>query len=279
MITTLFLVTPVLSRAGAFDPIPTGAQAWGMGNAYTAVVNDANAVQWNPAALADVIRPQAVGSHMDIQSLGLLFYDQFTYAQPFVFNNVIGVSWLRMGTSGQVSFLNYSENTFILSYQQPIIENLSAGLNVKVFEVESDNSAGGLGFDLGLRYRVLPELGVAVVGENINHPEIFWLTSAVDRLPVNLRVGLAGYIDPDTTVAVDGHHLVETYPEFHVGVERWFFDHVLALRAGGTYLSQNKKMMPALGFGVKFTFIQFDYAYGFHYELDGNHVFSLKISF
>lgn len=279
LLTGLLGWTSGLAWAGAFDPMPEGARAWGMGNAFTAVVNDAYAVYWNPAALDDVRRPQLVMSHMDIQSLGLLIHDQLCYAQPFVFDNSVAVSWVRMGTTGQVNFLNYSENTIIVSYEQPIAEGFSTGVNLKVFQVKSDVTAGGLGLDFGLRWKILPEITLAAFGENLNHPEIIWATGADDRLPVNLNIGIAGHLDKDTIIAVDAQQLVEINPEFHFGAERWFFEQLLALRAGGTYTSHDNRIMWSAGFGLKFSFLEFDYAYGSHYDLDGNHVFSLKVYF
>lgn len=279
MIIGLIGVIPMLSHAGSFDPMIMGAKSVAMGGAGVAMSTDAYAVHHNPAGLVGIRRPELVMSHMDLQGLGLLVNDHLTYAQPFVFNNVVAVSWVRLGTTGKVRFLNYSENTFVLSYQQPIIENLSTGVNVKIFEVQYDQTAGGFGVDVGARYRVLPEIAVGVVAENVNRPEIYWQTGAYDRLPINFKVGLAGYIDADTAVALDGHNLLEAYPEIRLGVERWFFDDLLVVRAGSFYSTHDQKIMPSGGLGIKISFIEFDYAYGSHYDLNGSHVLSLKIAF
>lgn len=285
LIVTIFLfinllgAVPNLTKAGAFDPIAVGARAWGMGSAFTAVTNDVYAVHWNPAGLADVRRPEMAIAHIDLQSLGLLLHDALIYAQPFVFNNTVAVSWMRMGTTGQVQFLNYSENTFILSYQQPVFSDLSTGINLKLFQVKSSKTAGGIGLDFGARYRFLPELILAVFAENLNNPEIIWQTGATDRLPINLKAGLAGYVDSDTIIAVDGHKLLDVYPEIHVGAERWFFSQMMAVRAGATYTTTDQAMMWSAGLGFKFSYLAFDYAYGSHYDLSGNHVISVKLNF
>ena len=270
---------PGICSAGAFDSIASGARACGMGGAYTAAANDSSAVYWNPAGLADVRRPTLAVSHLDIESLGLLSYDQLIYAQPFVFNSSIAVSWFRMGTTGRVTFLNYTENTFILSYQQSLWEVLSWGLNVKVLQVQYDQYASGFGLDLGVRYKFKENLSIGLMAENLNRPEIYWLTGTYERLPVNLRAGLAGYIDSETTLALDIDRLLEMNPQIHFGAERWFFTRRLALRAGVAYLSREDRFTPSGGIGFRISFLEFGYAYSGHIDLDGNHVLSLNWGF
>jgi len=275
----LLLVVPSICSAGAFDPIASNARAWGMGGAYTAVVADATAVYWNPAGLVGVRRPSVALTHFDVQSLGLLSFDQIVFAQPFVFNNVVAVAWSRLGTTGQVTFMDYAENTFILSYQQPVLNNLSLGLNFKVFQVQYDQPGSGFGVDLGVRYQFLPELTLGMMIENFNRPEIYWTTGAYDRLPVNMRVGLAGEIDENTIVALDGDRLLDLNPKIYLGAERWFFGRLLALRVGVNYLSLERRFQPAGGLGLRVAFLEFAYAYASHFDLSGNHVLSLNWRF
>jgi hypothetical protein len=267
------------SWGGAFDPLAVGARAWGMGNALTAAVDDASAVYWNPAALADVTRPQLTAAHMDLQTLGLLSYDFIAYAQPFLFGNSIGVSWIRLSTTERVNFLDYAENTFIVSYQQPVSDDFSTGINLKVFQVQYEQSGAGFGADLGLRYRLTPDMVVALVGENVSHPEIYWLTGAYDRLPVNLRLGIAGRIWRENLISLDWQHMLDN-PQINAGVERWFFSNTFVLRLGGRYVINEKAVLSAVGFGLKIAFLELDYAYGGYYDQwDGNHVLGFKLAF
>ncbi len=265
--------------AGAFDPVVTGARANGMGGAFTAVADDPTATYWNPAGLAGVKRPSIVFSHCDIETLGLLSHDYLVYAQPFVFDNVIAIGWTRLGTTANVTFLNYSENTITIAYQQPITSRISAGLNMKIYQVQYSSAAGGFGIDLGGRYQVLPEIAVAFIYENLNEPRIEWLTGALDKLPSNLRLGLAGYPVPDVVIALDVDRLLETHPQFHGGVEYWFFSKMLALRAGVTHWPRENKFMPSAGLSFRLAFLELAYAYASHFDLDGNHVISLQWGF
>lgn len=272
-------LAPRLASGAAFDALPIGARANGMGGAFTAVADDPSAVYWNPAGLMNLRRPAVLLSHVDVQSLGLLTYDQLAYAQPFVYKNAVAVAWTRLGTTSNVTFMNYTENTFTLTYQQPLTQEVSLGLNVKVFQVQYALTAGGVGIDLGGRYQVLPQLAAAFMLENLNQPEITWLTRNVDRLPYVLRVGVAGMPTTDITVAVDAGHLTDEARDLHAGTELWFLNRVLALRAGVTYLTDGGRLMPAAGLGVRVAFLDLSYAYSGHYDLDGNHVISLQWGF
>jgi hypothetical protein len=116
--------------------------------------------------------------------------------------------------------------------------------------------------------------------ENVNSPQIFWVTGAQDRLPMNLRVGLAGYLTPDLTVALDEDRLLENNNlQSHLGAEMWLFSRLIALRAGVTHLMAEGKFLPSVGLGLRLSFLEFSYAYSSHYDLDGNHVLSLQWGF
>jgi len=275
-------LVPRIVQAAAFDAIQSGARAVGMGGAYTAVADDANSVVWNPAGLGAVRRPAITINHLDVQTLGLLNYDQFIYAQPFVYRNAIAASWFRLGTSGQVTFLNYTENVYVLTYEQnlqSLLPNLSLGLNFKVLQVQSTNTAAGWGLDLGGRYQILPQVAVGIVGENINVPELDWSSGAVDYLPANLRFGVAGYPTNQTVVSFDVDKLLYGSPQVHLGAEQSFFGRILALRAGASYLANENRFTVAGGLGVRISFLDVAYAYTSHYDLDGNHVLSLNWGF
>ncbi len=279
LLISLALALPQVARASAFEFIPSGARAVGMGGAYTAVADEPNAVYWNPAGLAGIRRPALVYNHLDVQTLGLLSYDQFIYSQPFVYRNAVAASWTRLGTTGQVNWLNYAENTFVFTYQQNVMAGLSLGLNLKVLQIQYSNTAAGFGVDLGARYQVMPELAVAVAAPNLNTPELFWTSGAYERLPRDLRAGVAVYPIPDTLVSLDGHKLLENSPEVRLGAEQVLFERVLSLRAGATYLTAEGRVLASAGLGVRLGFLELAYAYAAHYDLDGNHMLSVNWGF
>ena len=275
----LGVLTPQLARAAAFDFIPSGARAVGMGGAYTAVADDPNAVYWNPAGLAGIRRAGLALNHLDVQTLGLVSYDQLIYAQPFVYRNAVAASWTRLGLSGLVNWLNYAENTFVFTYQQNLFTGFSLGLNFKVLQIQYSNSAAGYGLDLGARCQIMPELAAAVVVPNVNSPELYWASGAYERIPADLRAGLAAYPLPETIVSLDAHKLLTVNPEFHLGAEENLFDRTLVLRAGVSYLTDERHFLPSVGLGARVWFLELAYAYAAHFDLDGNHMFSVNWGF
>ena len=102
---------------GAFLDLGAGARAPGMGDAFTALADDAYAVHYNPAGLAQLDRPQFSAAYSKLY-LGLtdgsdLGASQLVYAQPLAHgrNGVLGFGWDRFALSGL-----YTEQTLSASY-------------------------------------------------------------------------------------------------------------------------------------------------------------------
>jgi hypothetical protein len=72
--------TDVGSSAAQFLQIGAGARSLGMGEAYTAVAEGADAAYWNPAGLALMTRPEAVYALTELPAG--ISHDYFAYAAP-----------------------------------------------------------------------------------------------------------------------------------------------------------------------------------------------------
>ncbi|HXS99432.1 MAG TPA: hypothetical protein VN915_02055 [Elusimicrobiota bacterium] len=102
---------------GAFLDLGAGARAPGMGDAFTALADDAYAIHYNPAGLAQLDRPQFSAAYSKLY-LGLsdgsdLGSSQLMFAKPLDGGRkgTIGVGWDRFALSGL-----YTEQTLALSY-------------------------------------------------------------------------------------------------------------------------------------------------------------------
>lgn len=85
----------VATNAGAFLKIGVGAKAVGLGEAFTAVADDATALFWNPAGLANLPRREAHFSHTSW--IADIDYEYLAYAMPLDYLGGISVG-LHVGT-------------------------------------------------------------------------------------------------------------------------------------------------------------------------------------
>lgn len=184
LVLLLIVVFPYIANA-SFTEVGIGARPLGMGGAFSAVADDANATLWNPAGLCQVAHFEL--SSMYVKLYGLDVGSQFLSlcSGNFWSGGGIGASALTLGEKGL-----YSETSYILSVSQDLTSLLkdkvpiAAGLSLKHLRVgysgfdkddplfEERNSVYGDTFDLGFIYQVKPEIKVALVWQNILSPSL-----------------------------------------------------------------------------------------------------------
>lgn len=110
----LLAAAPALA---AFDENGAGARAPGLGDAFTALADDAYAIHYNPAGLAQLERPQLSAAYSKLYA-GLsdgsdIGSSQLAYAHPLSRGRrgTVGVSWERFSLSGL-----YSEQSLSAAY-------------------------------------------------------------------------------------------------------------------------------------------------------------------
>ena len=93
------------SHAAEFLSHGVGARALGMGSSFVSIADDATAVYWNPAGLAQIPRRAFAMMYSDsfgtaqggFLSKGLVAYNFASYAQQVEGIGSMGVSWIRLG--------------------------------------------------------------------------------------------------------------------------------------------------------------------------------------
>jgi hypothetical protein len=305
---------PVGTAVAQFLEIGVGARGSAMGEAYTALTDDAASTFWNPAGLALVkqrnihlaynnwpadISIGGLSLAMNVENIG-------TFGLSAIYLNTDDMAVTTLsdpeGTSGQTfSISNYAIG---LSYARYMTERLTVGITAKI--VSEDYFGYGystFAVDLGTMY----ETGFRglKIGMSILHfgPEVQFDGNYIDysdpksvgvdkpksfetySLPINFRFGISIDIleDPDNHLiaAADMIHPNNNLEQYNTGFE-YGFRQLFFLRGG--YKINTDEAGLTLGLGVKYSFLddydmQLDYAYSDMGVLLDVHRVSFGISF
>ncbi|MFA4844796.1 MAG: PorV/PorQ family protein [Candidatus Margulisiibacteriota bacterium] len=267
-----------------------GARPLGMGSAFTAIADNADAPYWNPAGLGLLNKSEITTMQTRLSSDTDHYY--VSYIQP-VLGGTLGISWVQVGlgninqTSAEVDFHNevqnisifsYFSNAYLIAYGKELSDKVSLGLTAKYLSSDMTNISGGQGSGYsitpGLLVRVTPYALPVTIGLKID--ELFnqqqWGTGTVERVPPKLRLGLA-YKSPNPGLfALDIAQIVKTgySPELSGGYEYSLGG--LSLRLG--YV--NSGLTAGAGFQVNHTRV--DYAYVSQKDLSRDNVHRISLS-
>ncbi len=303
---------------GEFLTLGAGGRALGMGGAYAALANDVSAGYWNPAGLAQLDYPQIMLMHSE-QFSGVVKYDYGSFAMPFGTSRSVGIGLIRLGvddipvtrlsnpalklgdeyidedgitrinTPYVVRTISDAEYALFLSYGLKRSEKLALGANAKIIHKNvGDNSAWGLGFDIGTIYKPAGNLLVGLNLQDITTTVLAWNSGAREIIVPTLKAGVAyplnisklgGSIAPavDFDVRFEGRDyaaqsaLGPVSLDSHLGWEFQFQD-LFALRVG----SDVGKL--SAGAGINLPKFQIDYAFLSHDELGNSHRVSARVS-
>ena len=300
LLTIVFFATQQVYAA--FDDTYWGVRALGMGGAFTAVSNDANAPLYNVAGTAFAAQKEAtlMGSRLFAGLDGVEIASNYAgYVHPISAQyGAISFAWSSISTPGL-----RREDTFSVGYARVLndilrlnseIVELSAGANLKYLmqEVKFDVSASdlntyegamtgdiavlamftnGIGLGFSSKYIVPADIGFMEKDE-VKNTNVLGLSYYSDELPL-VKI-------PYFTVALDViFRDSETF--IRAGVESYVLDRKLAIRLGGREEAFN------MGFGYEFAFanetkLVVDYALEIPFEVEdsyGSHFFSLSFKF
>ena len=229
------------SKSGAstatFLRLEQGARPVGMGGAFTALAEGAQALWWNPAGIVHSQTRDATLSHTQfIEDISSQF-GSFVHPLPSKLGSA-GYSFTYFQISGLEGFDASKNRTGSLkanayagsvAYGILLSSQTSFGVNVKYLgQTLADQSGYGLAVDLGLQYR-LRGMGLGFAVQNLG-PD-FSIGSVSSPLPRIIRGGVFYRLLPDLVLAVDGESPTDGDSSFHVGGE-WRMSGMLALRGG-----------------------------------------------
>lgn len=158
-------VTKTGTTAAKFLSIGIGPRANSMGSAFTAVVNDASALYWNPAGTADLTKNEALFTYTSLFKDLDINLNYIALVLPAEDWGSFGVSVTALdygemevtteyypeGTGERFSASSYA---FGLSYARNVTEWFAAGITVKyITEGIFNSSANGIAFDVGTLFK------------------------------------------------------------------------------------------------------------------------------
>jgi hypothetical protein len=264
-----------------------GARPLGMGGAFTAIADNADAPYWNPAGLGWVKDSEITTMQTRLSTDADHYY--ISYVRPAL-GGTLGISWIQVGlgsitqTSSEVdinnevqnlSIFSYFSNAYMLSYGRNLNEHISVGLTAKyltsdMFQIQG-GQAYGYSVSPGLMLRLANKLTVGVkLDEMLNQQS--WGTGTVEQVPPKLRFGLA-YKSPNPGLfALDiSQTLKSNYaPEISAGYE--YAHNGLSLRLG--YADSGL----TAGAGFQIDHARVDYAYVTQRALSKDNVHRVSLS-
>jgi len=223
-----------------------GAHPRAMGNAFTALANDANALFFNPAGLGGLERSEITATHR--QLYGDIAQQHVGVVLPLDLGSAANVK--ELGTLGFYGgFLDYGKFTgrdaagtetgdfeandrlIGVAYGRTLTPRLLIGASLKFYNLHlADRKAKGLAMDGGLLYRLTPDrltLGVAAT----NAGQSLAFSGEEEDLPLAVAGGLAFTPDDRFTLTADVVDPKDDSVGYRAGAEAGV-GKVLALRVG-----------------------------------------------
>ena len=299
----LTIMVAVAQQAqAAFEDTYWGVRALGMGGAYTAVVNDANAPLYNIAGIANCAQKEVtlMGSRLFTGLEGVEIsanYLGFVYPLTDEYG-ALSFAWSSLGVPALARY-----DTFNLGYARQLndafkinteVWNLSAGLNLKYLREEINfdeedgdlsDSKGALTCDIGIMAQFTNGLRLGFSSKYLTGPDIGYVeedkVSNMNVIGIGYYSDLLPYVKIPTFTADMDIIFVDGETKLRLGVESYVLDDKLGIRLGGRSEAFD------IGFGYEFTFgneatLIIDYAFELPFEIEesyGSHFIAISFRF
>lgn len=254
-----------------FLSIGVGAKSAGMGGAYTAMSNGADAAYWNPAGLTSVESSEILLGHFDwYQDISL---EQGVVAKKMSENTTMAASitYLNYGTIKRYDITGEPLANDISAYDWAgafsigflVSDNMSIGVTAKYVNQKIDDLSGSaFAGDIGFKYSA-PKFVIAGFMGNFGTKMNF--NTIEEKLPATARLGISFYpFSQSFVTAIEAEQKVDGNLIFRHGVE-YNYNEQYYIRSGYNYYvdEYDRDIGSNLSFGggVEFNFATLDYAF------------------
>lgn len=266
---------------GAFLKLGNGVRAPAMGEAFTAVADDATAIFWNPAGIARLnSREISMAYNMWLLNTS---YSSVQYVQPILPGHTVGASifYLSYGDimettttsrTGTGRAFSPSGTIMTVSYALSIKENLSLGSNIKLLNQSIDTyQESGSAIDVGLLLNDFRGLDLGLVIQNIG-------SISGSSLPQALKVGVSKKLFGERLLAaLDLSFPADNNTFLSLGGE-YKLSNILLVRAGyNTKSEEGSGGNLGIGLGLNISRFAVDYAYVPYGDLGSAHRVGLRV--
>ena len=293
----LMIICAAATGARAGDPgtsgflflrLGNGARASGMGEAFTAVADDATGIYWNPAGLAAIDGTELNLSHsewlIDIR------FEQISVANEML-GGAVGLSFTGLFYGDLDRYGNYPslvpdgtfspyDFAFSAGYGTDILPNLAVGGAAKlIYEKIDFESATSWAVDLGVSHKSMIE-GLTLAASILNLGPQATFVEEKFYPPLQLRAGAAyrydaPWVHGNIITATDVVFPNDGDAKLHVGAE-YNYERYVSVRAG--YKSNYYVQGLTFGIGVNYKNLRFDYAFlPIEFELGDSHRLSFTV--
>ncbi len=254
--------------AADFLLIGLGAKASAMGNAYTAVSNDALASYWNPAGLAEIEGGEVALGHFSWLQDITLEHGSVAYQVSEKATLGFSVTYLNYGDiegyddNGPTGELSAYDFCSAVSVGVKTGYNLSFGFTGKVINQKLDDlSATAFAVDVGAKYRA-QLFQVAAVLANVGADMGF--EGIKERLPMVARFGVVFFpFDERLTASFEIDKNIYGGTVYRNGYEFNFSEQYFLRTGYSFYPSQNRSLGQGVSFGggIRLSWGEINYAF------------------
>ncbi len=272
----------------AFLKLGKGSRALGMGEAFTAVISDPSAMNYNPSMLSLTSKTQAVFTHQEwFQSVQSEYFGITTHAGDFALGlglNSVNIPDIEIRTTpGKALGTFDAKNVSIgATAAYSVTPDIGVGATVSyLYEKIYVDQAAGFGVNLGAWYATPWDVRLGFAVDHLGSMNA--LNTTESTLPTTIRFGGAYELPVHT---INGTLLAaaeivsikeEGKAHLHLGAE-YEYQQTFALRAGYQTGYETKDFSAGVGF--KYSLFKFDYAFlPLSLDLGSSHTFTLGVEY